>query len=257
MNYYSHHIGDFDRATRHLSRIERSVYRDLLDTYYDTEQPLTLDRAALCRKILARSNEEATAVEQALNEFFIETPTGWYHQRCEEELEAYRTSNSQKSAAGKASAAKRASKLQHALNGNPTTVATPVERALNGSATNQEPITNNHKPYKNKGAAPSALPDWLPAASWAGYLEMRKKQKKVPTERAIELVLMELTKLHAAGQDIAAVLDKSTVKCWTDVYPILQAPRTTAGPPRASRLTASMGSNAVEFDDPFAKRAMT
>ena len=95
MNYYSHHIGDFDRATRHLTRIERSVYRDLLDTYYDTEQPLTLDRAALCRKILARSNEEATAVEQTLNEFFIETPTGWYHQRCEEELVAYRASNSQ------------------------------------------------------------------------------------------------------------------------------------------------------------------
>ncbi|MDZ5633960.1 YdaU family protein [Janthinobacterium sp. GMG1] len=157
MNYYSHHIGDFDRATRHLTRIERSVYRDLLDTYYDTEQPLTLDRAALCRKILARSNEEATAVEQTLNEFFIETPTGWYHQRCEEELEAYRASNSQKSAAGKASAAKRALKLQQAMNGSSTTVATTVEQTLNGSATNQEPITNNHKPVNLKPTSASPL----------------------------------------------------------------------------------------------------
>lgn len=89
MKYYQHHIGDFDKNTRHLSRIERSIYRDLIELYYDTERPLTLDRAVLCRKILARSNEEATAVEQTLNEFFTETPTGWYHGRCESEIERY------------------------------------------------------------------------------------------------------------------------------------------------------------------------
>lgn len=145
MNYYSHHIGDFDRATRHLTRIERSIYRDLLDVYYDTEQPLTLDAAALCRKVLARTNDEATAVQQVLNEFFIETPGGWYHDRCEEELEGYRTSTSQKSAAGKASAAKRAAKREQAINGNPTSVETPLN--VRGTAlqltNNQEPITNN------------------------------------------------------------------------------------------------------------------
>jgi len=139
MNYYNHHIGDFDRATRHLTRIERSIYRDLLDVYYDTEQPLTLDLPALCRKIIARTNEEVTAVEQTLNEFFTKTPTGWYHARCEEELDAYRTSTSQKSIAGKASAAKRAEKRQRALDGIPT----DVERPSNGTPTNQEPITNN------------------------------------------------------------------------------------------------------------------
>jgi uncharacterized protein YdaU (DUF1376 family) len=147
MNYYSHHIGDFDRATRHLTRIERSIYRDLLDVYYDTEQPLTLDLPALQRKVIARTNEEATAVEQVLSEFFTQTPAGWYHDRCEEELEAYRASNTQKSIAGKASAAKRASKRQQALNGNPTAVETPLN--VRGTAlqltNNQEPITNKDK----------------------------------------------------------------------------------------------------------------
>ena len=90
MNHYPHHIGDFDRATRHLTRVERSVYRDLMDLYYDTEQRLTLDRTALCRRILARTNEEVTAVEQVLNEFFNETPTGWFHARCEMEIQRYR-----------------------------------------------------------------------------------------------------------------------------------------------------------------------
>jgi uncharacterized protein YdaU (DUF1376 family) len=150
MKHYPHHIGDFDRATRHLTRIERSIYRDLIDLYYDTEQPLTLDREKLCRRILARSNEESTAVEQVLNEFFTETQNGWYHVRCEDEIEAYRANNSQRAMAGKASAeAKRLKKIQ-ALNGN----STPVERSLksvetndNGASTNQstnQPI--NHQP---------------------------------------------------------------------------------------------------------------
>lgn len=159
MNYYSHHIGDFDKATRHLSRIERSIYRDLIELYYDTEEQLPLDINWLCRRIIARSNEESTAVEQVLNEFFIKTPNGWYHDRCEEELDAFRLSNTQKSIAGKASAAKRTLKRQQALNG----ISTGVERALNerttarqqnsnGTSTelqltnNQEPLTNHHKP---------------------------------------------------------------------------------------------------------------
>ena len=69
MNYYPHHIGDFNNATKHLTRIERSIYRDLLELYYDTEQPLTLDQKSLCRKIIARSDEEVTGVEQVLAYF--------------------------------------------------------------------------------------------------------------------------------------------------------------------------------------------
>ena len=66
MNHYPHHIGDFDRATRHLTRIERAVYRDLMDLYYDTEMRLTLDMAKLCRRIIAKSKIERAAVAQAL-----------------------------------------------------------------------------------------------------------------------------------------------------------------------------------------------
>lgn len=170
MNYYPHHIGDFDRATRHLSRIERSVYRDLIDLYYDTEEQLTLDTQALCRRIIARTSEEATAVEQVLNEFFTQTPTGWYHDRCEEEIEAYRASTSQKSAAGKASAAKRAAKREQALNGTSTTVATPVERTSNGSATNQEPLTINQEPESIvKPRATRLAKDWVLPDDWAAW----------------------------------------------------------------------------------------
>jgi len=30
MNYFPLHIGDFNSATRHLSRLERSIYLDLI-----------------------------------------------------------------------------------------------------------------------------------------------------------------------------------------------------------------------------------
>lgn len=157
MNYYKHHIGDFDRATRHLTRVERSVYRDLIEVYYDTEKPLTLDIRSLCRRIIARTDEESTAVEQVLNEFFTETPLGWYHDRCEKEIDDFKESASQKSAAGKASAAKRELKRQQALNGN----STSVEQTFNETPTNHKPLTTNHEPVtsnqdKPKPAKPSA-----------------------------------------------------------------------------------------------------
>lgn len=192
MKYYAHHIGDFDRATRHLSRIERSVYRDLIDLYYDTEEQLTLDTQALCRRIIARTDEEATAVEQVLNEFFTQTPTGWYHDRCEEEIESYRASNSQKSAAGKASAAKRAAKREQALNGISTTVATPVERTSNGSATNHEPVTINQEPItpdgvktKRERARSIAKPDDVTEQTWSDWLQLRKSKKAPVTETVL------------------------------------------------------------------------
>ena len=153
MKHYPHHIGDFDRATRHLTRLERSIYRDLIDLYYDTELPLSLDLAWLCRRIIARSNEESTLVEQVLNEFFIQTPNGWWHERCEEELDKYRANNSQRAQAGKASADKRTQKRQRALNGD----STGVERADNGASTSQstnQPI--NHEPGGGSRAGGSA-----------------------------------------------------------------------------------------------------
>lgn len=159
MNYYSHHIGDFDRATRHLTRIERSVYLDLIFTYYDTEQPLISDMATLCRKIVARSEEEKAAVLAVLDEFFTATPAGWYHDRCEDELDSYRKSNTQKSVAGKASAAARSLRREQAINGGSTTVPTTVERACNGTPTNQEPRTNNQEPVKSIEADASAILD--------------------------------------------------------------------------------------------------
>ena len=62
MNYYQHHIGDFNNATRHLTRVERVLYRDLIELYYDTEKPITSDLDYLARRIIATTEEDKNAL---------------------------------------------------------------------------------------------------------------------------------------------------------------------------------------------------
>ena len=63
-------------------------------------------------------------------------------------------------------------------------------------------------------------PDWMPIDAWDGWLEMRKARKKPLTERAMARAINKLDAMRQAGQDIAEVLDRSTINGWTDVYEI-------------------------------------
>lgn len=93
MHVYSHHIGDFNTATRHLSRLERSIYRDALEYYYVTECALDAsDFGRLARRLLCESPEEQAALQFVLDEFFdLDIDGARYVQpRCERELAEYR-----------------------------------------------------------------------------------------------------------------------------------------------------------------------
>ena len=176
MHYYDFHIGDFNGATRHLTCLERGIYRDMLDMYYESEQPLSLDTKMVKRKLAVRSPEESEAFDAVLAEFFVETKGGYFNKRCDEVIRTYHENKSAKSLAGKASAAKREqARLERLaeLNGEGTPVEaclssaqqeptpvqqnpTPVQHLLDSvptdaqrNPTNQEPITNNHKPETN------------------------------------------------------------------------------------------------------------
>ena len=43
MHHYPFHIGDFRAGCIHMTKLERWMYRDLLDVVYDTERPLPAD----------------------------------------------------------------------------------------------------------------------------------------------------------------------------------------------------------------------
>lgn len=78
------------------------------------------------------------------------------------------------------------------------------------------------------------LPDWIPAEAWAGYVEMRKKIRKPMTDRAIQLAINTLDKMRQQGQDVAAVLDQSTLNSWQGLFPVSER-RSEVRPNQTSR----------------------
>lgn len=93
MHVYSHHIGDFNTATLHLSRLERSIYRDALEYYYVTESPLDgSDFDLLARRLRCETDAEKDALRFVLTEFFDidESACCYIQPRCERELADYR-----------------------------------------------------------------------------------------------------------------------------------------------------------------------
>ena len=141
MNHYPHHIGDFNSATRHLTFVERALYRELLDLYYDTEGPLNADVKKLARRVLASTDEQQHALQQVLDEFFKLRDDGWHNARCDREIAAYKEKQEQQSRAGKASAAKRAGQKKQRKVSPTEDHGDGVERPLNDRSTNQN---HNH-----------------------------------------------------------------------------------------------------------------
>lgn len=142
MNHYPHHIGDFNNATRHLTRVERSLYRDLIELYYDTEQALNGDFEKLARRIICEDCDKP-ALRDVLNEYFVLQDDGWHNHRCDAEIAKYQGQIEQASRAGRASAAKRS-------NPNPTSVERPlndrsnsVDVPLNQPEPEPEPLGTN------------------------------------------------------------------------------------------------------------------
>ena len=103
MHYYQFNIGDYRKDTQHLSLVEHAIYRLLLDTYYLNEGPLTQDKVRLMRTHNVRSADEVLAFENVLSDFFDLTKEGYFHAKCDHELQkVYK-----KSAAARASAEAR------------------------------------------------------------------------------------------------------------------------------------------------------
>lgn len=147
MNYYQHHIGDFNNATRHLSRLERSIYRDLLDLYYDLEKPLQLDFDKLARRIMVEDDERG-AMRDVLNEFFVLQDDGYHNARADREIASFQ----RMAIGGKMGAAKRWAK-----GSDSPPIATPLPPQAKANA-NHEPVTMNHEPVIGKTARGTRLP---------------------------------------------------------------------------------------------------
>lgn len=153
MNFYPHHIGDYLTATAHLSWVEDCAYRRLLDVYYSREHCLPTEIAQACRLVRAASKDERKAVEIVLHEFFTETPEGWRHTRCDEEIVKAKEAAERARANGKKGGRPKSSKptdnpeeTQPVISGNPP--------ESNSKAPNPNPITNDSVPIGTGGKPP-------------------------------------------------------------------------------------------------------
>ena len=145
MNFYKHHLGDYDGATAHLDWLEDMAYTRLLRTYYRREAALPVDSAAVYRLVRAASAPQRRAVDCVLFEFFVRQDDGWHNKRADEEIAAYQHQVSVNRRVGK-------------LGGRPNRIRT---ESVTGSVSepkpnhnpNQEPETKNQKPEKAKASA--------------------------------------------------------------------------------------------------------
>lgn len=128
MHYYQFNIADYRKDTGHLTLLEHGIYRSLLDTYYLNEKPLCADHALLMRTHCVRTENEETALNNILKDFFILTKKGYKHKKCDEQISKY-TAKSDKAR----------------LSAKARWDAKAMRTHSEGNA-NHKPITNNHKP---------------------------------------------------------------------------------------------------------------
>ena len=90
MNYYEHHIRDYDAATSHLTWDEDLAYSRLIRWYYRKEQPIPADLKEACRQVRAATKIQRDAVQSVLNEFFVLREDGWHNETCDEAVNRFK-----------------------------------------------------------------------------------------------------------------------------------------------------------------------
>ena len=189
MHYYQFHIGDYRSATSHLSNEEDLAYRRLLDMYYDTEACIPLDTDWVSRRI--RVDKQVVTV--VLKDMFVETPDGWFHQRCDAGIKDYHALVNRNRTNGKAG-------------GRPKRNPEETQSVTTGK------VTINHKPETNTKDTTSTDVDL--ERSWETW---PSSPRKVAKQKC--LAVWKQKKLsQKTDQIIAHVKIMRSTKQWTDGY---------------------------------------
>ena len=146
MNFYKHHLGDYDGHTAHLSWDEDMAYTRLLRAYYRREAPISVEEAY--RLARATSKGQRAAVDSVLKEFFTNGAGHWRNKRADEEIATYQA---------QASTNRRIARER--------TVPRTVNESSTKGTPNQIPDTKNQnqKPEKEKKKSARKLATPLPA----------------------------------------------------------------------------------------------
>jgi uncharacterized protein YdaU (DUF1376 family) len=120
-------IGDYLSDTQHLTRGEHGAYLLLIMAYWRAGAPLPDDDKRLA-SIVRAGAQEWKELRPVLAEFFVCADGTWRHKRIDSEIAAAAAHRAQRSAAGRASAAKRNG--QRSASEDATGVANPLNVLL-------------------------------------------------------------------------------------------------------------------------------
>ena len=100
-----------------------------------------------------------------------------------------------------------------------TTICQPLDAPETETETYSKEVEIEKKEKKAKAFA-LPLPDWLPKEGWKDFLEVRKKKNKVPTNKAIQMLIVKLDYLRKKGHDPASVINQSILNSWSGFFEI-------------------------------------
>ena len=198
MHYYQFNIGDYRKDTVHLSRLEHSIYRDLIDWYYLDEKPIPKETQSVSRRLRLVSQEEQNALLAVLEDFFICSEDGWKHKRIDQEIQGYHgmceTNRTNGSKGGRPKKNPLGSDSQPTRNPN------------------QEPITNNQEPIINTTRQKAiSCPQGVSEDVWRDFCQHRKSVRATVTQTALDGIDREAKK---AGWSLEAALRECVLRGW-------------------------------------------
>lgn len=206
MHYYQFNIGDYRKDTIHLSRIEHSIYRDLIDWYYLEESPIPKETQVVIRRLRLGCESDILMLSNVLNDFFVLTDDGYRHGRIDADIADYHIQCDKNKKNGIKGGRPKAKKTQSVTSGLP--VAPQVDATANP---NHKPITTNHKPI-TKITSATAPPNGVSDSVWQDFKKLRSTKKAPLTHTAMDGITREALK---AGITLEAALSMCCERGWT------------------------------------------
>ena len=177
--------------------LQHGAYTLLIDSCYDREVFPTLEQAL--EWTWASTEAEVEAVKFVLSRFFVLDIQGTYIQdRILTELLNYqKNADTNKRIADEREAKRRANNTKRV-------------QVVDEATPNQEPLTINHKPIKDKatGVAP---PEGVSDSVWQEFKSLRKAKKAPITQRAIDAISSEAQKI---GWSLEKALEECVIRGW-------------------------------------------
>jgi uncharacterized protein YdaU (DUF1376 family) len=229
MHYYAFNIRDYRADTAHLTNEEDLAYRRLIDLYYESEAMIPLDTQWVAKRLRL----DFQTVQTVLKDMFQETPDGWFHARCDKEIQIYHANAEKNRANGAKGGRPKKQNNPTESENNPLGYSGFSEKTQgypNANPNERQPITSNQKLETNNqdlnqelNKTAGALFVASPSAD-APPSELVQKKKKVEFD-AEQLALAEAMAddLKKINPNLAPNLEK-----WANDIRLLEQARKTS-----------------------------